>query len=142
MIEKSLIQYNEDDRAQRLLNIFDILDGQVNASFVCSAGHIVAWHKHEIQTDYWTCLKGAFKVGLAIPVKNDKGDIDSFEVRWEYLSDRHPGLIKIEPGVYHGYKALKPDSILLYYVTEKYNPLDEFRVKPGYFGENWDVENK
>ena len=141
MIEKSLIQYHEDDRAQRLLNIFDIPSGQINVSFVSSTEHIVAWHRHEVQTDYWTCLKGAFKVGLASPIKNDKGDIDRFEVRWKYLSDRCPSSIKIEPGVYHGYKALEPDSILLYYLTEKYNPSDEFREKPGHFGENWNTDN-
>ena len=57
--------YNEDDRAQRLFDVFDVLDGQINVSYVNSTDHIVAWHKHNIQTDYWTCLKGSFKVGMA-----------------------------------------------------------------------------
>ena len=34
-------------------------------SFVNSSKHIVAWHKHNIQTDYWCCIKGSFKIGLA-----------------------------------------------------------------------------
>ena len=59
------IYYNEDDRAQRLIDIFDFLPGQVNVSYVNSTKHIVAWHKHNIQTDYWTCLKGSFKAGMA-----------------------------------------------------------------------------
>ena len=94
--------YNEDDRAQRLFDVFDVLDGQINVSYVNSTEHIVAWHKHNIQSDYWTCLTG----------------------------------------VYHGYKALEPGSILLYYLTHKYNPEDEIRAKVGDFGEDWSTENK
>jgi dTDP-4-dehydrorhamnose 3,5-epimerase-like enzyme len=136
MIEKEKVQYHEDDRAQRLLNIFDIPAGQINVSHVSSTDHIVAWHKHDIQTDYWVCLKGAFKVGLAYPTS------DGVDIRWEYLSDRDPSMIKIPPGVYHGYKALQPESIMLYYLTEKYNPEDEFPVPPGAFDEDWSITNK
>ena len=48
----------------------------------------------------------------------------------------------MKPGVYHGYKALEPGSILLYFLTEKYNPKDEYRAKIGEFKEKWEVENK
>ena len=40
------MNYNEDDRAQRLLDVFDILPGQVNVSYVNNTSHNVAWHKH------------------------------------------------------------------------------------------------
>ena len=30
----------------------------------------------------------------------------------------------------------------MYYLTEKYNPDDEFRVPVGHFGEEWDTPNK
>ena len=43
--------YNEDDRAQRLLDVFEVIDGQINVSYVNSTEHIVAWHKHDIQSD-------------------------------------------------------------------------------------------
>ena len=47
------IPYNEDDRAQRYLDVFaDLGKGQINISYVNSTDHIVAWHKHNIQTDY------------------------------------------------------------------------------------------
>ena len=129
--------YHEDDRAQRLFDVFDVLDGQTNVSYVNSTEHIVAWHKHNIQSDYWTCLKGSFKVGMAIP-KYD----GTYEVKWEYLSDKNPRVIVMKPGVYHGYKALEPGSILCYYLTHKYNPDDEIRANVGDFGENWETENK
>ena len=127
------IQYHEDDRAQRYLNVFPHLEGQLNVSFVNSTKHIVAWHKHEIQSDYWCCLKGSFKVGLTT------GD---GEVRWEYLSDRTSRVLEIPPGTYHGYKALEEGSILMYHLTHKYDPADEIRAAVGSFGEIWDAENK
>jgi len=142
MSEKKLIQYHEDDRAQRLLNVFDLPKGQINISHVNSTNHVVAWHAHEIQTDYWACVKGAFKVGLAFPVKDPTGKVTSYDVKWEYLSDKFPKSIEIPPGVYHGYKALIPGSIMLYYLTEKYDPNDEYRATPGDFGEDWDTVNK
>lgn len=130
----SNIHYNEDDRAQRYLDVFNELGpGQINISYVNSTKHVVAWHKHNIQTDYWVCIKGSFKVGLA-----------TYEdgVKFEYLSDRNPQVLKIPPGIYHGYKALESGSILMYYLTEKYNPNDEFRAIPGEFNEVWQTENK
>lgn len=127
------MKFNEDDRAQRLLDVFPSVNGQVNVSYVNSTEHIVAWHKHNIQKDYWICLKGSFKVGLAT---EEEG------VEWEYLSDKNFRVLEIIPGVYHGYRALEPGSILLYYLTEKYNPEDEFRKPVGYFLENWGTENK
>ena len=129
--------YHEDDRAQRLFDVFDVLDGQINVSYVNSTEHIVAWHKHNIQSDYWTCLKGSFKVGMGIPQEDG-----SIKVKWEYLSDKNPRVIEMKPGVYHGYKAIEPGSILCYYLTHKYNPDDEIRADVGDFGENWETENK
>lgn len=126
------MHYHEDDRAQRLLDVFHTLDGQVNVSYINSTEHIVAWHKHEKQTDYWICLKGSIKVGLAY---------DGI-VKFEYLSDKNPRVLEIPPGVYHGYKALEPGSILLYYVTRKYDPDDEIRAEVGSFGESWETINK
>ena len=137
MIDSMLTQFHEDDRAQRLLNIFDLEKGQINVSYVNSTRHVVAWHAHEIQTDYWACLKGSFKVGLAVPTEN--GD---YKVKWEYLSDKTQKTLKIPPGVYHGYKALEPGSIMLYFLTEKYDPNDEIRADVGSFGEIWETENK
>jgi dTDP-4-dehydrorhamnose 3,5-epimerase-like enzyme len=128
------ISFHEDDRAQRYLDVFPSLGpGQINISYVNSTKHIVAWHKHNIQTDYWVCIKGSFKVGLAT---EEQG------ATFEYLSDKNPRVLKIPPGIYHGYKAIDPGSILMYYLTQKYNPYDEFRVKPGKFNELWNTENK
>ena len=89
------MNFHEDDRAQRLFDVFSEVNGQINISHVNSTGHVVAWHKHKVQTDYWFCVKGSFKVGLAFPKD------DGYEVRWEYLSDKFPRTLTIPPGVYH-----------------------------------------
>ena len=109
----------------------------LNISYVNSTEHIVAWHKHNIQTDYWFCVKGSFKVGLAYPQKNG-----GYKVQWEYISDKNSKILKIQPGVYHGYRATQPNSIMLYYLDKKYDPQDEFRAKVGDFGEKWQTQNK
>jgi dTDP-4-dehydrorhamnose 3,5-epimerase len=136
------MHFNEDDRAQRLLNVFPEINGQINISYVNSTNHIVAWHKHNIQTDYWICLKGSFKVGLAYPIEVPQEAGDIYNVKWEYLSDKNFQVLTIPPGVYHGYMALEPNSILMYYLTEKYNESDEYRASVGHFGEYWKTENK
>ena len=135
--EQISVDYHEDDRAQRVFNLFDLENGQINISYVNSTSHIVAWHVHKIQTDYWFCPKGAFKVGLAEPQQGG-----GHKVRWEYLSDKNQRYLKIPPETYHGYKALQPESIMLYFLTEKYDPEDEEKVPPGTFGECWNTENK
>ena len=127
------VDFHLDDRAERCLDVFrDIEDGQINLSFVKSTEHIVAWHKHEKQTDYWFCVKGSFKVGLS----------DGEATEFVYLTERSKQILTIPPGIYHGYKAIEPDSIMLYYLSEKYDPSDEFRAKVGDFGEEWETENK
>ena len=127
------VDFHLDDRAERCLDVFrDIEDGQINLSFVKSTEHIVAWHKHEKQTDYWFCVKGSFKVGLS----------DGEDSEFVYLTERSKQILTIPPGIYHGYKAIEPDSIMLYYLSEKYDPSDEFRAKVGDFGEEWETENK
>ena len=131
------MNYHEDDRAQRLFDIFPKVNGQINISHVNSTEHVVAWHKHKIQTDYWFCVKGSFKVGLAEPQEDG-----SYKVRWEYISDKNPRIIEIPPGVYHGYKALQSESIILYYLDQKYTPDDEWKVLPGHFGEKWETVSK
>lgn len=126
------MKFHEDDRGQRLFDIFTV-KGQVNVIYVNSTKHIVAWHMHpKKQTDFWICLKGSFKIGL---VENGK-------VKFEYLSDKNFKVLEINPGIWHGYKALEPNSIMLYYLTEKWDINDELKCLPGAFGENWETISK
>ena len=134
--------FHMDNRAQRVLDLFNLDKGQINISTVNSTTHIVAWHMHKIQTDYFYCLKGSFQVGY-LPVDKNSGLVNSRDNIFRYISDKDPtNFIEIPPYTYHGYKALEPGSVMLYYLSEKYNPNDEYNKKPGDFGEDWGTENK
>ena len=52
---------------------------------------------------------------------------------FEYLSDKNPRVLKIPPGVYHGYNIILA-QFLAYYVTQKYDPSDEHRKPIGFLG--------
>jgi len=142
------VQYHEDDRAQRLLDVFSLTHCQLNISYVNSTNHVVAWHRHEVQTDWWICLKGSFKVGLktidleTVHTRAEGEPQPNSSVRWHYLSDKNFRILRIPPGIWHGYKALEPNSILMYCTDQKYDPNDELRCKVGSFGESWGKENK
>jgi dTDP-4-dehydrorhamnose 3,5-epimerase-like enzyme len=154
-IKRHAIKFHEDDRAQRLQDVFKtgMPDEQINISYINSTEHCVGWHYHTKQTEYWFVIKGALKVGLAksdTPAGNDKNtDKTSSDagsaVEFEYLSDRNQQALEIPPNIYHGYKALIPGTILMYYITEKYDKVsmyDDKRAPIGYFGEDWSTPSK
>lgn len=151
-VMRKIGKFHEDDRAQRLLDIFPRwADSQLNLSYVNSTSHIVAWHAHRLQTDFWICLRGSLKVGLVEPQDEpsamffeapERTSPGHYAVRFEYLSDKNFRVLEIPPGVYHGYRALQPGTILLYHLTRKYDPTDEIRAEVGAFNEEWGTENK
>ena len=156
-IKKHLVKFHEDDRAQRLQDVFKtgMPDEQINISYINSTEHCVGWHCHTKQTEYWFVVKGALKVGLAryAAKEGDSGFTDKvtdkaaqgLHVEFEYLSDKNIQVLEIPPNVFHGYKALIPGTILMYYITEKYEKVskhDDKRVPIGHFGENWSTPSK
>ena len=155
-VKRHLIKFHEDDRAQRLQDVYQVgmKDSQINISYVNSTEHCVGWHYHTKQTEYWFVVKGALKVGL---VKSDarmeEGGgsattdkvVQASGVEFEYLSDKNLQILEIPPYVYHGYRALIPGTILMYYITEKYEKVskyDDERVPIGHFGESWGTPSK
>ena len=142
LIKEHKIKFHEDDRAQRFQDVYKeaMPDTQINISHIHSTDPIVGWHAHTKQTEYWFVIQGALKVGLAIPSNNESDP----EVKFEYLSDKNPRTLEIPPGIHHGYKALIPGTILMYYITEKYEKVskyDDIRTPIGGFNENWSTPN-
>jgi len=131
------MKFHEDDRAQRIIDIFNLNDKQINISVVNSTDHISGLHMHKYRTEFFYCIKGSFKVFLG----TDKVP-DPF-ARFDYISDKNPcKFIHVPLYVYHGYKALEPNSIIMYYMNKKYDINDEFKVKPRHFNEIWETESK
>ena len=74
----------DDDRARRACDVFGFTDdgtvemaGDINITWAYP-GRVVAWHRHQHQTDHWFVIKGYMKVGLM----DDDG-----RVRWVYLGE-------------------------------------------------------
>ncbi len=91
-------------------------------------GVVRAWHFHKLQTDHFVAVKGMVKVAL-YDAREDSathGEVQQF-----FMGDNNPMLLKIPPGVYHGYKTLGVEpSLLVNFPTRVYNRTepDEQRV--------------
>ena len=91
-------------------------------------GVVRAWHWHEIQYDYFVVVRGMVKVALfdrreAAPTRG--------EVQEVYLGEQSPALLRIPPGVLHGYKTIGTEpSLLLNFPTRTYDRThpDEYRL--------------
>ena len=132
----------DDDRARRACDVFGFtgddkvqMAGDINIT-LAYPGRVVAWHRHQKQTDHWFVIKGNLKVGLLDDDGNHK---------WVYLGDNDRRVLSIPPGVWHGYMVMgDEETILMYYITSKYdeeNP-DEERMTPEESGVDWSVPVK
>lgn len=132
----------DDDRARRACDVFGFtgdgtvdMAGDINITWAYP-DRVVAWHRHQHQTDHWFVIKGYLKVGLL----DDAG-----AVKWVYLGENDRRVLSIPPGVWHGYMVLgEEEAILMYYITSKYDEKhpDEERMTPEASGVNWAVEVK
>ena len=98
-------------------------------------GTVKAWHRHFKQTD-WACIvKGNAILGLAT---------ESGEVQKIFLGEQNPIMIKIPPGIWHGYKALgDKEAIIVYITNQNYDAKDELRKEHTAFGKDfWELEVK
>ncbi len=132
----------DDDRARRACDVFGFtgdgtveMAGDVNISWAYP-GRVVAWHRHQRQTDHWFVIKGFLKVGLL----DDDGNH-----RFVYLGENDRRVLSIPPSVWHGYMVLgDEDAILMYYITSKYDAEspDEERMTVDEGGVDWTVPVK
>ena len=51
---------------------------------------------------------------------------DEGDEEWVTLSSHSRQTLIIEPGIWHGYKALE-DSIVLFYISKKFSTEDEYK---------------
>lgn len=92
-------------------------------SYVCTVnpGVTKAWHKHEIQTDYFVCVKGNILLVLFRPTYAG-GFLVGGSVEKYFLGDDNPIGVRIPAGVYHGIKNIGTDvAILINQPTEPFN---------------------
>ncbi len=129
----------DDDRGRRYCDIFGTVTGDINITYAYP-GVTTAWHAHNRQYDEWFCIRGAIKVGLAVP--NSDG---TFRWRFISLSEYDGKVLKILPGVLHGWRNhTNETAILMYHISEKYNPNDpdEIRYSIDEVGADWSTPVK
>ena len=91
-------------------------------------GVVKGWHYHKIQTDHFICIHGMAKVVL---YDGREGSPTHGEVNEFFMGDQNPMLLKIPPGVMHGFKGIGQEMTLIVNVpTELYNyeQPDEYRL--------------
>lgn len=93
-------------------------------------GVVKAWHYHAKQTDHFYVAQGLVKIGL----HDAREDSPTFGVVNEvYMGEHCPGLLRIPPGVQHGWMCVgTKEALVINVVSEAYNHADpdEFRTHP------------
>ncbi len=88
-------------------------------------GVVKCWHLHDIHTDQFTVTRGKLQVVL-VDIRTESssfGHVNSF-----ILGTQRPRLIKIPPGVMHGWKALSdPEVIVVNLQSHVYDAADEYK---------------
>jgi len=89
---------------------------------------VKAWHMHKIQTDNMVCVYGNGKLVLH---DNRKESSTYKKLNEIFFGEKNPLLITIPPFIWHGFKAIGQDKIIvLNCPTELYNSdePDEYRL--------------
>lgn len=95
--------------------------GQWSHSLV-REGVIKAWHLHRVQVDWWYVVSGVLRVGLC-----DRRDDSptSGNVMDFLMGDQQSAcVVRIPPGVAHGYKAVQGPANIFYMTSRVYDPDD------------------
>ncbi len=121
------------DERGRLMEILRVDDegfvrfGQIYMT-TAYPGVVKAWHYHKRQSDYFACLRGMMKLVLFDARKKSK---TSREVQELFVGDHRPVLVRIPPGVYHGFKCISAvETIVINIPDEPYRrgDPDEYRL--------------
>lgn len=89
-------------------------------------GVIKAWHVHQYQVDWWYVASGRVKVALY----DTRPDSPTHGQLQELLmgDDIAPCVLRVPPGVAHGYRVLSAEAHLFYITSRTYDPSDEGRI--------------
>lgn len=114
---------------EKLASFFaDVPVAQLNYSLVTASDHIKGLHYHLKQCDVWFCPPPSKLKVVMLDLRRDSPTAGRTQV--VVLGDGKDALVKIPPGVAHGYKPLTVPCGLFYVVTRCFelDSPDEFRV--------------
>lgn len=89
-------------------------------------GVVKAWHVHQRQVDWWYVASGRVKVALY----DTRADSPTHGHLMEILlgDEMEPSVLRVPPGVAHGYRVLSAEANLFYITSRTYDPEDEGRL--------------
>ena len=93
-------------------------------------GVVKAWHSHAVQTDHLVCVAGTMKVGL---YDDRAGSPTCGKVMSCVLGLVHPALIRVPPGIWHGFTPVGNELAMLLNVPSvhyDFHKPDELRRDP------------
>ena len=99
--------------------------GQWSHSVVLE-GVAKAWHIHKLQVDWLYVASGALKIALYDTRPDSPTHSELMEI---LMGDIYPAkVVKIPPGVAHGYKILEGPAHVFYVTSRTYDLSDEGRI--------------
>jgi dTDP-4-dehydrorhamnose 3,5-epimerase len=92
------------------------------------------FHKHNRLTDWFFIAKGTAQFVLVDDRRGEEENI--YRAKEIVIGEKNPSVITVPPGVFHGWRNLVQDTILVSTASERYNKNlpDEERVEWNYFG--------
>jgi dTDP-4-dehydrorhamnose 3,5-epimerase len=95
--------------------------GQWSHSLV-REGVLKAWHLHRVQVDWWYVVSGVLRVGLC----DMRDDSPTSKTVMDFLmgDQQSACVVRIPPGVAHGYRAVQGPANIFYMTYRVYDPDD------------------
>ena len=85
-----------------------------------------AWHLHQKQVDWWYVAVGTIKAALYDTRRDSPTCGETQEL---LMGDGQPPIVlKIPPGVAHGYRVLNGQAHVFYVTSQEYDGTDEGRI--------------
>ncbi len=95
----------------------------------CNPGFVKAWMYHKKNTSNYAVVSGMAKIVLHDLRDDSKTKGETLEI---FAGELNHVLVKIPPGVAHGFKAVgTKEAIVANCTTEPYNPEDNFKIPAG-----------
>lgn len=83
------------------------------------------WHVHQVHTDQFVVTRGKIQITL-VDIREESatfGEVNPF-----IIGMQNPQLIKVPPGIMHGWKSLsRPEVIVINFQSHTFDPEDEYR---------------
>jgi dTDP-4-dehydrorhamnose 3,5-epimerase len=117
--------------------------GQVYCVLSRQPGIVRAWHRHQYLYDWFIIVSGAAKFGFVDALPNDKPEGAAYYIT---TSERKLTRICVPPGVWHGWMALVPNTLLISVASQLYKgpgrclAVDEERLPADSFNAEWYVK--